>query len=457
MFNEKLKKQIIEVWNSYVSNIKTEKDEEGNPINTIDDSRLYAIEVVKIIMHNFLKGDFSVHEFRNALDSYNRHNNLWGFTAKLGQMYFNQLIKANEGNLEKLTLMLKDLITEPKNLRDALSKIDTLEKFTLGIYSKSKDKHNAPYPGAAGYFLTYFWQMYNHQKWPILYNTLLSSFKELGIWEDQKTQKETYENYYRVYNEVKDTIEDVSTKIISFWDVEHAFWNYKFKPAQEPVVNVAVKTEVVVPKTQTTSMHSNVVTDSEVPPAKESININIREYIIPKLGRLLEKESSQSETEVDQEVEFDQMVVEAFMQMDFDVKIMEQGMQKNPYAILRYREENIAFIVDAVADDSLYFGSDRRTIKEYINEHCQELRKEGYKKVGYFVVCNSFESKYQDFVSYIHWNTDVKKMTLMSAEALLYLLAYKIKTRSSLIGIVDKVSALPTLVNMTNIASELGS
>jgi hypothetical protein len=137
MFNEKLKKQILEVWNNYVSTVRTEKDEEGNPVNKIDDSRLYAIEVVKIIINNFLKGDFNVQEFKNALDSYNKHNNLWGFSAKFGQLYFNQLIKANEGNLEKLNLMLKDLITEPKNLRDALSKIDTLEKFTLSIYSKS--------------------------------------------------------------------------------------------------------------------------------------------------------------------------------------------------------------------------------------------------------------------------------------------------------------------------------
>lgn len=451
MFNEKLKKQIIEVWNSYVSTVRTEKDEEGNPINNIDDSRLYAIEVVKIIMHNFLKGDFNVQEFKNALDSYNKHNNLWGFSAKFGQLYFNQLIKANEGNMEKLNLMLKDLITEPKNLRDALSKIDTLEKYTLSIYSKSKDKHNAPYPGAVGYFLSYFWQMYNHQKWPILYNTLLSSFKELGVWEDFKTQKETYENYYRVYNEIKDTVEDTSTKIITFWEIEHAFWNYKSKPVSEPYL--APKNEQQqVPKAQTGAEVAPVAEEVVRQPVSELIDI--RDYVIPKLSRFLDNQVP-AERSSDGAQDFGQLVTEAFAQLDFKVELSAAGSTYGPYAVLKLREENIAFLVDAAENSATYFEKDRRMVKSYVGDFCNDLKKEGYKKIGYFVVSNQFAGQHQDFVSYIQWNTDIKKMTLISAEALLYLLAYKIKHRVALPDLMEKISGFPMHLSAHNIALEL--
>ncbi len=455
MFNEKLKKQIIEVWNHHVSTIRTEKDEEGNAINNIDDSRLHAIEVVKIIMHNFLKGDFNVIEFKNALDSYNKHNNLWGFTARMGQMYFNLLIKTNEGNIEKLSQMLRELITEPKNLRDALSRIDTLEKFTVSIYSKAKDKHNAPYPGAVGYFLSYFWQMYNHQKWPILYNTLLSAFKELGVWEDQKTQKETYEVYYRVYNEIKDTIEEVSTRIINFWDVEHAFWNYKYKVVVQPYV-APKSNEIAPPKAKVVEEPKQVAVENRIEiPASETINI--REYIIPRLSRLLDEDQKQADGADYVEPDFSTMIAESFRQLDFDVQLLNHAGFVNPSALIRFREENIAFLVDAFADSKAYFDIDRRIVKEYINSQCQALRREGYKKVGYFVVCKQFEEQNQDHVSYIQWHTDIKKMTMLSAEALLYILAYKIKNRLTLLDIVEKIAGFPMLVGQHNIATELDS
>jgi hypothetical protein len=85
------------------------------------------------------------------------------------------------------------------------------------------------------------------------------------------------------------------------------------------------------------------------------------------------------------------------------------------------------------------------------------LRREGYKKVGYFVVCKQFENQYQDHVSYIQWHTDIKKMTMLSAEALLYILAYKIKNRSSLLDMVEKMAGFSMLVGQHNIATELDS
>lgn len=455
MSEERIKDQILEVWNTHVSSVRKEVDGDGHVINAIDDSRLYAIEVVKIIIHNFMKGDFDINDFKTALDSYNKHNNLWGFTAKLGQMYFNQIIKSNESNLEKLSTMLKELITEPKNIRDALSKIEVLEKHTLAIYTKSRDKHNAPYPGAVGFFLSYFWQIYNPQKWPILYGTLINSFRELGIWEDQNSQRDTYEHYYSVYNDIKKTVEDASGRKVSYWELEHAFWNYKPKP--QPTVLQNTETEMVqsnVKPVETVAVQLEKPASPAPDKAVLSEGLDLREYLIPRLSRLLDSDFKQEAAQP--ENRFEQLVAEAFSQLDFRVEILDQSKQKDAFAILRFREGNVTFIVDAVPSCEDYFSStDRRLIKEYVNDNCIRLKEEGYQKIGYLLVCNAFDPQYQPFVSYINWNTDIRKATLLSTEALLYMLAYKLKHRHKLMSLVERIAGFSQVVSSENIAAEL--
>lgn len=467
-----LRSQILEVWNEHVSTVNSEKDAEGRTGNNIDDSRIYAIEVVKIIIHNFMKGDFDVNDFRTALDSYNKHNNLWGFTAKLGQMYFNQMIKYNESSLDKLGATLKDLITEPKNLREALLKIETLEKMTIGIYTKAKDKHNAPYPGAVGFFLTYFWQIKNHKKWPILYPNLINSFKELDLWEDHKTQKATYEAYVSVYNKVKGIVEEIAGREVTYWEVEHALWNFKFKPEAlsyvaelipspkaEPskaLVQESVKEEVVeqitaeVPNTNLEPEERRQEQNDRVMASKEAINY--QEYLMPRLSRLLSNEYVQN----DPENSFSALVLEAFSQLDFQVEVLDQNKERNAYAILRFREENIAIILDAHPSSADFQKeNDRRIVKEYISDNLKSLSKEGYKKVSYILVSNHFSDLYNSFVSYINWNTDIKKTILISTEAILYILAYKLKKKQGIYPILDRFGSFSSHVHMGNVATEL--
>ena len=445
MLDEEAKKQIAEIWDSYVTANQNGFDKEGALVNNIDDSRLYAIEVVKIIIHNFMKGDFNIYDFKTSLDSYNKHNNLWGFTAKLGQMYFNQLIQANENTIEKLTNLLKEAITEPRNLKDAVSKVESLEKLTTSIYNKSRDKHNAPYPGAVGYFLSYFWQIHNHQKWPILYGSLVNSYNEIGIWKEHKTQKETYEFYCNLTNDIKEVIRTHTGKEVSNWDIEHAFWNYKPKAKAVPV-SVPAKPEVQ--SSVAVETVSEVKEETKAEPLSDGM-ADMKEYIIPRLARLLEGETGGAL--------YEQLVAESFDQMGFEVKILEQGRRREPYAIIKFREENIAFILDAKDSSQEYFQqNDERVIKEYIKEQSKLLRNEGYKKIGFILVCRSFSSDEREFVNYLIWNTNVKKVIMFTSEALLYTLAYRNRNRLSVAGMIEKMIAFSHMVSGSTIAGELG-
>lgn len=103
------------------------------------------------------------------------------------------------------------------------------------------------------------------------------------------------------------------------------------------------------------------------------------------------------------------MVAEIFKFLDFHVELLGQGKGRNPDAILKFREENTAFIVDAKAYGNGYtLGLDDRAIKEYINYHCPKLQREGYKKIGFIIVSNSFRSGFDSFINDVTWNTGIK-------------------------------------------------
>src|SRR5690606_41754279 len=159
--------QIKNIWDRYIQSNQLVVDTKGKELVKIDDSRRAAIIELKKFINDFQSDSINIYEFKTNIDSFNKRNNLWGFTATKGQMFFNQFVKVNESNISFLTNLLKSCIEQPKNLEDALTKIRKLEKFCTDIYSKAKDKRKVPNPGSASYFLSYFWQVQDADQWQI--------------------------------------------------------------------------------------------------------------------------------------------------------------------------------------------------------------------------------------------------------------------------------------------------
>lgn len=439
MINQDKIKVIQTIWDNYIKTNKLVLDTKGNELPNIDDSRKEAIELIKQIVSQFQTSTLNIYEFKTSIDSFNKRNNLWGFTATKGQMFFNQLVKNSESKIEKLTELLKNCIAKPNNLGEALSKIESLENYCLAIFTKAKDKRKVPNPGSVGYFLSYFWQIQDHLAWPILYTSLINAYSELEIWEEKATQKESYEFFFQLNEEIKNVLGDHSKKEITNWDAEHAFWNFKGNPnkpepkKKEPKI-VDVEEETVI-----------------------SINASfeLSDYLIPKVAKLIELGSQTDKSASSKGSDYEKLVAEIFKQLDFEVEILGQGSGRNPDAILRLREENTAFIVDAKAYTNGYsLGVDDRAIKEYINHYCPKLQKEGYKKIGFIIVSNSFKSNFDSFINEITWNTDIKRFILLTSEALLYLLAYKTKDRLGLSTIIESIIGFGNPVEAQNIIEE---
>lgn len=437
-------KQIHIIWDDYIKTNRTVLDTKGNELVNIDDARRLAIVELKKFIEDFQNGNSNIYEFKTNVDSYNKRNNLWGFTATKGQMFFNQLVKNNEANIEGLTKLLKQSIIIPKSLDEALVKIGNLEKHCQTIFNNAKDKRKVPNPGSVSYFLSYFWQIQDESKYPILYTSLINAYIELGLWKETENQVEAYRYFYALNEEIKDVLKVYTGKEKSNWDAEHAFWNFKGNP-NKPI------------STPTKKENKPIV---EVELEKEKIiavnaSFELSDYLIPKVSKLVELGSETDKSASSKGSAYEKLVAEIFKQLDFEVETLGQGSGRNPDAILRHREENTAFLVDAKAYSNGYsLGIDDRAIKEYINHYCPKLQKEGYKKIGFIIVSNSFKSNFDSFINEITWNTDIKRFILLSSEALLYLLAFKTKDRIPPATIIETLVSLGNPIEAKNIIEE---
>jgi hypothetical protein len=310
--------KIEAIWDNYIKTEKRVLDTKGNELPNIDESRLQAIVELKSIVEQFQIGAINIFEFKTNIDSFNKRNNLWGFTATKGQMFFNQLVKYSEAQIEKLTKILKECILKPSNLNNALEKIDTLENYCLAIFNKAKDKRKAPNPGSVGYFLSYFWQIQDHSAWPILYTSLINAYIELEIWEEKSSQKESYSYFYQLNQEIKKHLKDYTKKEISNWDAEHAFWNFKGNP-NKPVPKKKEPKIAIVEEETVISINAS---------------FELSDYLIPKVAKLIELGSQTDKSASSKGSDYEKLVAEIFKQLDFEVEILGQGSGRNPDAIL---------------------------------------------------------------------------------------------------------------------------
>ncbi len=146
-------KEIIQIWDNYISSDRIVLDTKGNELPNIDETRKEAIAQLKKFIQQFVSKKIDIYEFKTTIDSFNKRNNLWGFTATKGQMFFNQLVKINESNIDELSKLLRKVISKPNDLENALEKIEELEEICLTTYNKAKDRRKVPNPGSVGYFL----------------------------------------------------------------------------------------------------------------------------------------------------------------------------------------------------------------------------------------------------------------------------------------------------------------
>ncbi|MCB0541071.1 MAG: hypothetical protein KDE33_26425, partial [Bacteroidetes bacterium] len=199
------KKKIIAIWDKYIADNKKVQDTKGNDLGDIDNDRREASVVLNEYINDYLKSKIDLGTFKTNVDSFNKQNNLLGFTSIKGQMFFNLLLKTchTEEDEEKLSKLIKKSIQIPENLQEASAKIETLYQHCKELYDQAPDKRKVPNPKSITYFLSYFWQIQDANKWPIMYSSMIVSFTDIGLWTSEATPMADFEKFYNINEEIK--------------------------------------------------------------------------------------------------------------------------------------------------------------------------------------------------------------------------------------------------------------
>ena len=444
MIPQNTKKQIISIWDKYVSDNKIVLDTKGNDLEDIDSKRLKAIDSLKIIVQDFLSSKIDISVFKTEIDSFNKQNNLWGFTSIKGQMFFNLLLKSceSEDQIQKMSYLLKRSINKPLDLQDALIKIEIFDKYISAIFNKSSDKRKVPNPGSICYFLSYFWQIQDYLEWPVMFSSMIVSFSDIGLWQEPKSQKESYMAFYNLNEEVKQILTGHTGRTISNWEAEHSFWNFRTVKGSTPKKEPAQKEQ------KTTELTKKVTIS-----ALAQASFDIYDYVPRVIANLIDLGSETESSSSAKGSKYEKAVCEVFKQLGFSVQQLGQGSGREPDLIAIHKEDNVAFIVDAKAYANGYMmgASDERAIKEYINHYCPKLKREGIQRIGFIIISNSFKSSFDEYINEVTWKTDIKRFLLINSDALLHLLAYRIKDQKNLSEIVETIIGLGKTISAQDI------
>jgi len=106
--NTNKKQKVIEYWNNFDSNGRKVIDLKRNEslAKDFDDKRIQVIKIIKSLINDFLTKKIDLQTFKSSLDSENKKNNHWGFSAIKGQMFFNQLVNSQNGSIKNIHELL---------------------------------------------------------------------------------------------------------------------------------------------------------------------------------------------------------------------------------------------------------------------------------------------------------------------------------------------------------------
>jgi len=417
--DQKLK--IISFWDAYENAGFTVQDLKLNQYSAsdFDKMRRDSGAVVEQMIQDYLDGKDNLKNFKISLDGYNKRNNLWGFAAMKGQMFFNLLWNSSQANPSKLDSLLKKCIELPDSLPSALEKIDVLEDYILQLNQKVEDRRKAPNKGSVAYFLSYFWQIKDSANYPIFYTSLTDMLEELELWKEFDRQASAYEYFFGVMHEVKFFLEAHTKLKLHHWDVEHCFWkgltdSGAISPARPG------KTSFVDQKSEPEASPS---------PVSVSRTLAVYDYIPPIIADLVQAGAAPGNSKAIKGTTFERKVGAAFQMLDFEVDQLGQGKGREPDGVITCRQDNIAFIFDAkVREDGYSIGVDDRAIREYIEAHFSRLERQGYKKIGFLLVSSKFNGNPTEIIQELTLETPIKRVALVTSEALLHLLAHKLSS-----------------------------
>ena len=348
MLNSNQQQKALKVWQSYQNSDKTFINANSKTSQTeIDDQRIKILQVANSILLRYLNKEYTLEEFKTENDGLNKKNRLWGFSGMNGQMYFNMLYNssASTGRLEKLNIILREVLVSPLDIDDAKRKINLLAEFSDNLGNYVSEKRAAPRTGSVNFFISYFWQIQERNKWPIFYKSMVDVFQDLDLWAPSWDYPKDYEDFYILNSELI-TLFSKKNEKVSCWDVEHAFWIWGQKTDDTDIVNKIDKIDLTI----------KTLPNSFIPPVVS---------ILPQLAiNDPELEKLCNDSGISLPKAFEEKISMLLRMLGYKVEVLGQGYGRVHDGTAVSNEYHYAIIFDAkVRKDGYSLGTDDRAIK----------------------------------------------------------------------------------------------
>ncbi|MCT9094649.1 hypothetical protein [Haloarchaeobius sp. HME9146] len=403
--------QLQRAWEEFEANDFRMKDSQGEVVTMAeaDERRNERLVVLNELIDDFIRGELPLDEFKSAIDSQNKRFPYWGFKGMNGMMFFNMIYSsAGESREDELTSLLQKAIQPPEDRTEAKEKIRSIEGFVERLRNEADDLRKVPRPGSIPYFISYFWQIRDPERYPIYYTSMVNALSDLAIWEPNDDIAESYGKFWELNEEMREAIEGYTDRDVDLWTVEHVFWYWQNRDEFED--ERVAKPDVL-----------QTLPDSYIPPIVS---------ILPELGSNTEEiEELAEETGNAVETLFENRLAKALRMIGFEVEERGQGMGRNPDGIAISQRHSYAIIYDAkVRRDGYTINTgDERQFQDYINREVPTLRNQGLRNVYFAVFTGEFSDESREAIRTLKISTDVQEVRLIEADTLLALLENRLR------------------------------
>jgi hypothetical protein len=420
MLNETQKKNALTIWQHYVDNgTKFTNASKEYDQTKLDQERNATIPQVLEQIYGLINKTIDMASFKTKVDSINKQYRLWGFKGISGQMYFNLLYNISSDKKEDrifLNLLIKT-IKMPNDITQAKGQIKELAEYAESLAKHVSDKRAAPRIGSTNFFLSYFWQIQNNKKWPIYYISMINVLKDESLWVATGKPDIDYESFYNLNLELLNLFKEKSNnKNLSFWDIEHAFWQWN----QLKQLEIEIKPVEKATKKDDKPIVAGGLPFSYIPPIVS---------VLPLLAENTPEIDSACKTLGQSVIKvFEERIAILFEMLGFIVEKQGQGKGRVPDGIAICPEHHYAIMFDAKSrKDGYSINTDDRAMKEYISQAVRQLKKDGIDKLYFAVISSGFKGEFNEEIRSIKNGTDIREVLFFEADALLTILEQKLR------------------------------
>jgi hypothetical protein len=391
-----------------------ESNKEGH-YKDLDDRRLKVTKDVEAELNKFFSGQLSLSDFKTHVDSINKKNRLWGFRGMSGQMFFNMLYNSSSDK-DALKEILIESLKLPPNIEKAKDKINKFVSFVESIKSSQASKMSKPRVKSSLYFLSYFWQIQDNNKFPILYNSIETTLKQLGFLSENGDLADYYENFYYINNELRDKFKEKVGAKVDLWYVEHAIWYYYNEKIVKTDLKEPIKeSKVIITKAEKSQTYNN----DYLPPILADLSL------IAKNDPSVENKYKIKDGK-ELEYIFEEKVLLVFKYLGFEVTKLGAG-HRDPDGIAKNKRDHYAIIYDCKCrkDGFKLLADDERTMIEYIQKHQKRLKDEGIDRINFAIISSNFGDIPESTLKKIERESKINEIVLIRADQLLEMLIFR--------------------------------